>query len=192
MADTSMGPLAIGVLAFGLAADATAVAVTRGMAMRRVRARDALRVGVVFGLFQAGMPLIGWALGEAFGELIAAVDHWIAFGILGVLGARMIWGALHGEDDADERAPSGRLLLVLAVATSIDALAAGITLPLMGAPLWSSILTIGLVTMALSSAGMVLGRRLGERFAGRITVIGGVVLIGLGTKILVEHLMNGT
>jgi len=184
--------LAIGVLAFGLAADATAVAVTRGMAMRRVRARDALRVGVVFGLFQAGMPLIGWALGEAFGELIAAVDHWIAFGILGVLGARMIWGALHGEDDADERAPSGRLLLVLAVATSIDALAAGITLPLMGAPLWSSILTIGLVTMALSSAGMVLGRRLGERFAGRITVIGGVVLIGLGTKILVEHLMNGT
>lgn len=188
-----MGTWAILLLALGLAMDATAVAASRGLVAPRVTGRDALRIGFVFGGFQAAMPAIGWGLGAGLGDTIQAVDHWIAFVILGALGGRMLWQALKG---GDEEAGDGHLewkaLLPLAVATSIDALAAGVTLPLAGAPFATTLVAIGLVTAALSAAALLAGRRLGAHFGSRVEVLGGLILAGLGVKILAEHLANGT
>ncbi|MFO0750565.1 MAG: manganese efflux pump MntP family protein [Myxococcota bacterium] len=188
-----MGTWAILLLALGLAMDATAVAATRGLVATRVSGRDALRIGVLFGGFQAAMPALGWALGAGLGSAIQAVDHWIAWGILTLLGGRMIWQALRGgEAEADDGHLEWKALLPLAVATSIDALAAGVTLPLAGAPFAFTITAIGLVTAALSAAALLAGRRLGAHFGSRVEVLGGVILAGLGAKILIEHLANGT
>lgn len=186
------------VLALGLAMDATAVAATRGLVAPSVRLADALLVGLFFGGFQAGMPLLGWLLGAGLDTYIQAVDHWIACAILAALGARMIWNARRPDvaDDASEAAPAGalftsRALLPLAIATSIDALAAGVTLPLMGAPLATSIALIGLVTGLLATVATLAGRRLGASMANHLELVGGLVLIAIGVRILIEHLANG-
>lgn len=186
------------VLALGLAMDATAVAATRGLVAPSVRLRDALLVGLFFGGFQAGMPLLGWLLGAGLDTYIQAVDHWIACAILGTLGARMIWNARRPDvdDDASEAAPdralfTSRALLPLAIATSIDALAAGVTLPLMGAPLATSIAMIGLVTGVLATLATLAGRRLGASMANHLELVGGLVLIAIGVRILIEHLATG-
>jgi len=179
-------------IAFGLAMDATAVAATRGLAVPRVRVRDALRVAVLFGGFQAAMPAIGWAVGARVGGAIAAWDHWIIFAVLDGLGAKMLWEA-RGQP-APAAAPAAAdpfrlaLLLPLAVATSIDALAAGFTLPLLSAPFALSLATIGSVTAALSAAGLYAGRRFGAMLGKRLDVVGGLALIAMGTKILIDHL----
>jgi len=187
-----MSALGILLLALGLALDAVAVAAARGLVAPRVTLRDAARVGIVFGGLQAVMPIGGWALGEGLGDTIAAFDHWIAFGILLVLGGKMIVEALRaGDDEVAEVSLGWRALLPLGIATSIDALAAGVTLPILGAPLVPSIAAIGLVTGALSGAALIAGRRLGARAAGRLDLVGGLVLVGIGTKILVEHLGQG-
>jgi len=185
-------------LALGLAMDATAVAATRGLVAPSVRLRDALVIGLFFGGFQAAMPLVGWLLGAGLGAYIQAVDHWIAFAILATLGGRMIWNARRAEPEGDElaQAPPGslfspRLLLPLAVATSIDALAAGVTLPLVGAPLGASIALIGVVTALLSAVAALLGRRLGASMAGHLELVGGLVLVAIGLRILIEHLASG-
>lgn len=176
-------------LALGLALDAVAVSAARGLAAPRVTPADAGRVAVVFGGMQALMPVGGWALGEGLGDTIASFDHWIAFGILLVLGVKMIVEAVRADGDGDGAVSFGwRALWPLGVATSIDAMAAGITLPILGAPLVPSIVAIGLVTAALSAAAVLAGRRLGAHASGRLDLLGGLVLIGIGTKILVEHL----
>jgi putative Mn2+ efflux pump MntP len=152
-------------------------------------------VALLFGGSQALMPMIGWAVGARFGSLVQAWDHWIAFVLLGGLGAKMLWEARKaaaGEDD-DETPDGGDpfalgAMIVLAVATSIDALAVGVTLPMLGAPFARTLLTIGLVTAGLSTAGLFAGRRLGAALGARLDVLGGLALIGLGAKILVEHL----
>jgi putative Mn2+ efflux pump MntP len=177
-------------LAVGLAMDATAVAAARGCAsVKSPRAGEVLELGLAFGFAQGLMPWLGALLGERAGDLVAAWDHWIAFAVLGVIGAKMIHEALTGEDE-EGAAPtlSLRLLVALAVATSIDAFAVGLTLPMLGAPLLLSVLTIGVVTAVLSGAGVLLGRRFGSMLGRRLDVFGGVVLIALGVKILVEHL----
>jgi manganese efflux pump family protein len=188
------------VLALALAMDATAVAAARGAAdaatgaRGRARAREAVILATLFGAFQAGMAAAGWLAGDAIGDAMARWDHWIAFVLLGGLGARMIVGALRSgkDDDADDDAGTragAALYLALAVATSIDAAAAGITLPLMAAPPGLTLALIGGITAALTAAGYALGGRIGARFGARAELIGGAVLIAVGTKILVEHVL---
>ena len=189
-----MNALTILTLSVGLAMDATAVSAARGCAARAVQARDVLRVAFFFGGFQALMPAIGWFLGDSLGSHVGAWDHWIAFGLLGAIGGKMLWEARSTAGSASPELGSHvdlfatRVLLVLAVATSIDALAAGITLPMLGAPLLFSLAAIGVVTAALSAVGVLVGRRFGDILGRRLDVFGGLVLIALGTKILVEHL----
>lgn len=187
-----MSFVAVVVLAVGLAMDATAVAAARGLAAERVRARDVLLVAALFGGFQAAMPFVGWLIGATFGRVVEEWDHWIAFVLLGGIGAKMLWEA---RKPAGERGASGgggdvfapKVLVVLAVATSIDALAAGVALPMMGASLAQALATIGVTTAVLSGLGVVVGRRVGDVLGRRLDVFGGVVLIALGVKILVEH-----
>lgn len=181
------------VLALGLAMDATAVSAARGMAVSHVRPHYVLSVSLFFGGFQALMPLIGWAIGTSVGPLVQAWDHWIALVLLAGVGGKMIWEAR--SDCAGEPALSAcenslfgfKVMLLLAIATSIDALAVGITLPMLDAPLALSLLTIGVTTASLSVAGLFAGRRFGAVLGQRLDLFGGVVLIGLGIKIAVEH-----
>ncbi len=184
---------AILVLAVGLAMDATAVSAARGLAAGHVGPRQVLLVAAWFGGFQALMPLIGWAVGRQLGPLVQAWDHWIAFVLLAVIGGKMLWEARgersEGAGESVEVDLFGpRIMFVLAVATSIDALAVGITLPILGAPLALSLATIGITTAILSALGLLAGRRFGGVMGKRLEVAGGVVLIGLGIKILIEHL----
>jgi putative Mn2+ efflux pump MntP len=179
-------------VAVGLAMDATAVAAARGLACERVRVRDVAMVAALFGGAQALMPLAGWLIGREVGPLVEAWDHWIAFVLLGGIGGKMLLEARSKNDDAASPAetnPFGlRIMLVLAVATSIDALAVGITLPMLDAPFALSLTTIGVTTACLSAAGLFAGRRFGATLGHRLDAFGGIVLIGMGTKILIEHL----
>ena len=170
-------------LAVALAMDAVAVAMVQG-AVFRPGWRDTLRIALYFGVFQGVMPIIGWGLAELSLEWIAAVDHWIAFAILAILGARMLIKA--GEDE--EAVPlSGLTLAGAAVAESIDALAAGVTLPTIGLAVVTTCAIIAVVTTILSALGVAIGARLGERYGRTAEIVGGLILIGLGTKILLEH-----
>jgi manganese efflux pump family protein len=186
---------AIFALAVGLAMDATAVAAARGLAAPAVRLRHGIIVGLAFGGAQGLMPLAGWLVGSRLGPLVAAWDHWIAFALLTGLGAKMLWearGSRVVKDDAGRGNPFGfRPLALLAIATSIDAFAVGITLPMLGAPLLLSLVTIGVVTALLSGSAVFIGRRLGSRLGRRLDAAGGLVLIGLGVKIVIEHLLAG-
>lgn len=171
-------------LALALAMDAFAVALTQG-ARFRPSPRGGLAIALTFGVFQALMPLAGWVIGAVALIYVEAVDHWIAFGLLTFLGVRMLGGHV-GEEEA-ARALTGRTLLIAGVATSIDALAAGITLPTLGLSPWLAVALIGIVTFVMSGAGVVLGRRAGDHWGEWAERIGGVILIGLGVKILAEH-----
>ena len=170
--------------------DAMAVSAAKGLAASEIRARHVALVAGLFGGFQASMPLAGWALGRHFGPLVADWDHWIAFVLLGAIGAKMIWEARAEEETgkACENPFALGTMFVLAIATSIDAFAAGITLPILNAPLALSLATIGTTTAGLSALGLFAGRRFGAALGRRLDVAGGLVLIGLGVKILVQHL----
>lgn len=171
-------------LALALAMDAFAVALTQG-ARFRPGARGGVGIALTFGVFQGVMPLIGWGIGAVAFAYVAAVDHWIAFGLLTVLGLRMLGGHV-GEEEA-AHALTGRALLMAGVATSIDALAAGITLPTLTMAPAPAAALIGGVTFAMSGAGVWLGRIAGDRIGAWAERAGGVILIGLGAKILAEH-----
>lgn len=174
--------------------DAMAVSAARGLATEKITPRHVFLVAGFFGGFQALMPLIGWFAGQRVGPLVQAWDHWIAFVLLGGIGGKMLWEAR--ATDGDEAKGSIdlfglKIMLVLAIATSIDALAVGFTLPMLHAPLLLSIATIGVTTAALSAIGLFAGRHFGALLGKRLDIAGGLVLIGLGTKILWEHLSNG-
>jgi putative Mn2+ efflux pump MntP len=178
-------------LSLALAADAVAAAATRGLCVPRLRLRHFASVALWFGLAQGGMTLLGGLLGRRFGRLVADYDHWIAFGLLSALGLKLLHEAWTGEAEpaqAGERAFATRTMALLALATSIDALAAGVTLPLMNAPLALTCTSIGVVTALTSALGLYAGRRFGAALGKRVDVAGGVMLIALGTKILIEHL----
>lgn len=184
---------AILLLAIGLSMDAAAVSATRGLSLRRVTPRHLLLVAVFFGGFQALMPLLGWFLGTRVGPFIEAWDHWLVFALLGAIGGKMLWEAsrLRPEADADDGSIdpfAWRVMLALAVATSIDAFAVGITLPLLDAPFLLCLATIGVTTAVLSMIGLLAGRRFGALLGKRLDVAGGLILIGLGIKLLIEHL----
>lgn len=171
-------------LAFALAMDAFAVALTQGARFRPGWAGTFV-IALTFGGFQAAMPLIGWGIGYAAFTYIEAVDHWIAFALLTFLGVRMLGGRV-GEEEASH-ALTGRALLVAGVATSIDALAAGITLPTLSIAPLTSVALIGIVTAIMSAVGVALGRIAGDRWGEWAERAGGVILIALGCKILAEH-----
>lgn len=181
-------------LAVGLAMDATAVAGARGLAATRIRLRDAALVATLFGGSQALMPLVGWLVGRRVGPLVEAWDHWIIFALLGAIGGKMLWESRPGAASDAVRPGDDvfdlRVLLVLAVATSLDALAVGVTLPMLRAPLALTLGTIGVVTAALSVLGLYAGRRFGAALGRKLDAVGGLVLIGLGGKILAEHLLG--
>ncbi len=181
-------------LAVALAMDATAAAATRGLVAKRIRVRDVALTMLAFGGAQALMPLIGWLLGAALSDHVSAWDHWIAFALLVSVGARMVVDGAAGDGPGeDDGAPPFALgtILWLALATSIDAFAAGVTLPLLGAPLLVSVAVIGATTAVLSGAGLLLGCHLGCLMKARLTIGGGLLLIALGVKILLEHTLGG-
>jgi putative Mn2+ efflux pump MntP len=155
----------------------------------RVSARQVFRLGFHFGLFQAMMPVVGWLAGRSVQQYIQAWDHWVAFGLLLFIGGKAIHGALKGSEIKNQNHdPSrGLSLVVLATATSIDALAAGISFAMLEVVIWYPAAIIGVVTAGLTVAGVLLGGRLGLRFGKRVEIAGGVVLIAIGIKILVEH-----
>ena len=176
-----------------LAMDAAAASVMLGLRIGKPRFRDMLAVGAAFGGFQALMPALGYWLGSALYRFLEAVDHWVAFGLLAVLGARMILDARRSGDElaqACERRPlSVGTLLPLAIATSIDALTVGVTLALDSAQIVQSVTVIGVVAAVLCMIALRLGSRLGERFCGPAQITGGMVLIAMGINILLQHLL---
>lgn len=177
----------------GLSMDAFAVAICKGLGMREVNYKQMLLIALFFGGFQALMPLLGWLLGRQFEQCITSVDHWIAFALLVLIGANMLREARKGDDTMDAETvydaplPLGQLLL-MAIATSIDALAVGISFAFLGVNIWLAIAVIGTTTFLISAAGVFIGNRFGNRYEKRATIAGGIILILLGVKILLEHL----
>ena len=175
-------------MAVGLSMDAFAASVADGSRAPRLRRRRALSLALTFGLFQALMPLIGWAVGVGFKDFVSSADHWIAFGLLGLVGGKMIYADLRGASEPGPPPRSGvTTLLVLAVATSIDALAVGFSLTFLESILLP-VLVVGLVTFVVCFAGVHLGHKYSRIGKGRAQMVGGVILIAIGVKILVEHL----
>lgn len=181
-----MGTLAsIVLIAISLALDAVAVSIAGGLAVHRLRWQDALKVGLYFGGFQAGMPLLGWLIGSTFRGFVASVSGWVAFGLLAILGIKMIKEALEPSQDQPARLLNHRSLLLLAIATSIDALVVGVTLNLVNLPLAVSAAVIGVITFGLSAAGFWFGKELGGLFSGKkVEIAGGLCLIAVGLKLL--------
>ena len=176
----------------GLSMDAFAVSICKGLGMSRLNMRQAAVISLFFGGFQALMPLIGWALGSQLTDFITPIDHWIAFGLLAFVGGKMLWDAFHEDDEAEGVQTDEKLdlkeLLMLAIATSIDALAVGITFAFLQVAIVPSITIIGLTTFVISFAGVAVGHFFGARFEKPAIIVGGVVLILIGVKILLEHL----
>ena len=177
-------------IALGVSADAFAVALTKGLHMRRFNLRHAVIIALTFGLFQAVMPLIGWLLGTQFARYITEFDHWVAFALLLLVGGKMLWEAFssHEDTERDFDRLDVRQLIVLAVATSIDALAVGITFAFVEVSIGWAVALIGVTTAVLAFVGVVVGRRVGARFGKPAEIVGGVVLILIGTRILLQHL----
>ena len=186
--DVYMGFWELLVLAVGLSMDAFAVAVCKGLSLRSLRPRHMAVVGAWFGAFQALMPAAGWLLGAAFAHRIAAIDHWIAFVLLSLIGGNMIREALSREEEDCDPSLAPAAMLLLAVATSIDALAVGVTFAFLQVSILPAVGLIGCTTFVLSLAGVWIGHRFGSRLKSRATLAGGVILCLIGLKILLEHL----
>jgi len=178
-------------LALAMSTDAFAAAVAKGAALHRPNVREAVRAGLIFGTIEALTPIVGWYLGSLASGYIEAWDHWIAFALLGALGMKMIWEGLQTADEPAEERPVSHSFWMLAVtglATSIDAMAIGVGLAFLDVPILPVAAAIGLTTFMLVTAGVLLGRALGAIVGKRAELLGGVVLIGIGVAILVEHL----
>ena len=183
-----MGLPELFILAVGLSMDAFAVSVCKGLAMPKITLRRTFIVGAWFGGFQALMPAVGYVLGVQFRDKITAVDHWIAFLLLGVIGANMIKEALSGECENESDSLDVRTMFLLAVATSIDALAVGITFAFLKVHIIAAVSFIGVTTFAISAAGVKIGNVFGTKYKSKAELAGGIILILLGIKILLEHL----
>ena len=175
-------------IAVALSMDAFAVAICKGLSVKKVGAGHILTVGVYFGGFQALMPLIGFLLGFKFERFIVSVDHWIAFVLLALIGAGMIKEAVSGKEDEADDSFSFKTMLPLAVATSIDALAVGISFAFLGVDIVRAAALIGVTTFVLSGVGVVVGNLFGAKYKSKAELAGGIVLILIGVKILLEHL----
>lgn len=179
----------IGLMSVGLAADAFAVSVTSGFLIKHIKLNKALKIALYFGIFQTLMPVIGWIVGLGFRELVSAIAHWIAFILLGWLGGNMIYEALTGEAEEPFNPLDHATLFGLAIATSLDALAAGLGLSVIKMPLALTVTLIGLITFFICFLGVFVGHRFGDLFNGKVEVIGGLFLMAIGTKILLENLL---
>ena len=175
-------------LAIGLSMDAFAVSIVKGLSLKKITLKSALIPGLWFGAFQALMPLIGYFLGVSFQQLVASVDHWITFGLLTLIGANMIREARSDEEEEVSASLSARAMFPLAVATSIDALAVGVTFAFLSIAVLPAVTLIGCTTFIIASAGVYIGRRFGSRFEQKAEIAGGIILIFLGVRILIEHL----
>lgn len=178
-------------IAVGLSMDAFAVSICKGLNMTKLNKKNAAIIALFFGGFQALMPLIGWFVGSHFQKYIVSIDHWIAFGLLVFIGAQMIYESFKEEDEesVDGNDLKIKQLFVMAIATSIDALAIGVTFALLpGVNIWISIALIGVITFIISFAGVGIGFKFGNKYEKRAQIAGGIILILLGVKILLEHL----
>lgn len=182
------------ILAIGLAMDAFAVAVCKGLSIRKLTIKHPVIVGLYFGIFQAAMPMIGFFLGKQFSDKISAIDHWVAFILLGIIGVNMVRGAIKEEEEEDcgcnetDNSLKVKEMLILSVATSIDALAVGITFAFLKVNIFMAASTIGVVTLLISAAGVIIGNIFGSKLKSKAEMAGGIILVCLGTKILLEHL----
>ena len=183
-------------LALGMSVDAFAAALARGAGSLHYTWRQTIKTALIFGIVETITPLIGWLVGSMTQKFIAEYDHWLAFGLLLALGLKMIWGALHDDDDDDEAAAADKnrtdttllLTVITAIATSIDSMVVGVGLAFLDANIWITALAIGTSTTIMAAIGLRLGRLLGQKIGSRAKMAGGVVLIGIGTFILLEHL----
>lgn len=185
-----MTPTAIVLIGFGLALDAFAVSITSGIAIQRLRVRHAMLIAAFFGIFQAVMPLLGWGLGIFTQDLVAAYDHWIAFALLTFVGGKMIYEAFQLQDEKNFNPLNIHILFMLAVATSIDAFAVGLSLSCLRVGIILPAAVIGLITFALSFAGSYIGSFFGHLFENKLEILGGLILVGMGIKILLQHTMS--
>ena len=187
------GFLSILLIALGLSADCFAVSLAGSTALRRISIYLAARTGIAFGVFQAGMTLIGWLAGERIIEYIESYDHWLAFGLLAFIGGKMIWESFRGgsEESGEKEAGITRwpTLIVLAVATSIDALAVGLSFAFLKINIVSASTVIGITAFVITLLGLFIGKKMGAIVGRRSETIGGIILIGIGIKILLEHLL---
>lgn len=185
-----MGFLSILLIALGLAADCFTVAISGSIAMRTFSFLQVFRTSLAFGIFQGLMPVLGWLAGRSVVELIEGYDHWVAFVLLALVGSRMVWESLHSRDGRRQNTDisKGWLLLTLSVATSIDALAVGLSFAFMEISIAVASLTIAVVAFVATTIGFLLGRKAGNLMGRRAEAIGGMILIAIGVKILVEHI----
>lgn len=184
-----MDILTMVLIAIGLAMDSLAVSITSGLAMRDLKISKALKIAIFFGLFQALMPVVGWLAGLSLTDLISGIDHWIAFALLSLIGCKMIYESIRLESREKVIDPMNvYLLLMLSIATSIDALAIGMTFAFLEVSIVTPIIIIGIVTFLLSFLGVFVGNKFGHLFEKKIGIAGGLILIGIGIRILIEHL----
>lgn len=175
------------VIAIGVSMDAFAVAICKGLSVSKLRPSHALKTGLWFGGFQALMPLIGYFAGVRFADVVSSVDHWIAFILLGFIGANMIKESFSREEEIHDSDFSFKTMLAMAVATSIDALAVGVSFAFLRVRIWMAVLIIGLMTALFSIAGVRIGNVFGSRYKSLAELVGGVILLLMGIKILIEH-----
>lgn len=185
-----MGIVELFIIAVGLSMDAFAVAVCKGLSNKTVRKQDMVITGLWFGGFQALMPAMGYILGKQFQQYITAVDHWIAFVLLSLIGANMIKEACSREEEQVNASFGAKAMFPLAIATSIDALAVGVTLAFLRVKILIAVLFIGCITFICSAAGVKIGNIFGAKYKSKAELAGGIVLIGMGIKILIEHLLK--
>ena len=183
-----MSLITILLTSFGLAMDAFVVSLGSGISIKKVTWKDALIISLFFGGFQFLMPVLGWIAGLSFRELIESFDYWVAFILLAFIGSKMIYESFDDEDEEGTNFRSLSVLLTLAIATSIDALAVGLGFSMIKIPIFSAALIIGIITFLLSFSGVFLGEKFGHIFEKKAELVGGLVLIGIGFKILLEHL----
>ena len=183
-----MGMLELFLIAVGLSMDAFAVSVCKGLSVRKAEFKHSLCVGLYFGGFQALMPLIGYLLGTQFESFIVSIDHWIAFILLGFIGSNMIREAMSKDEEQLDDSFSVKTMITLAIATSIDALAMGVTFAFLRVNIVYAVLFIGVITFVLSAIGLKVGNVFGAKYKSKAELMGGIVLILMGAKILLEHL----
>ena len=180
-------------IALGLAMDAFAVSISSGITIKRSRFKNALKIALFFGMFQAVMPVFGWLIGYNFIEFISEIDHWLVFGLLSLIGCKMIYESTRRGSDKKSSTKTTDMniyvLLILSIATSIDAFAVGVSFAFLEIVIVIPVIIIGLITFILSFIGVYIGNKLGHFFENKIGVIGGLILIGIGIKVLVEHLI---
>ena len=178
-------------IALSMAMDAFAVCLGAGAQERTSGPRPTFRLAFHFGLFQFLMPVLGWFAGATIVRYISAYDHWVAFGLLAYVGGHMVWAGFHSEEEQKKNDPSrGWNLVLLSIVVSIDALAIGLSLGIIGVIIWVPAVVIGIVTGLVSWLGLRLGNKLGEKFGKRMEIIGGIILILLGVRILMAHLLG--